>query len=56
MSSRREFVFGALASAGAMAGLPSCSSETGVGSYATVAERTWRHGKPAAGDKAALLH
>jgi hypothetical protein len=39
-----------------MAGLPSCSSETSVDSYENVADRTWRHGKVAAGDKAALLH
>ena len=56
MSSRREFVFAALASVGAMAGLPSCSSGTSADSYATVAERTWRHGDVAVGDKAALLH
>jgi len=56
MSSRREFVVTALASVGAIAGLPSCSSETSAGSYESVADRTWRHGKPAAGDKAALLH
>lgn len=56
MSSRREFVLGAIASAGTMAGLPSCSSESAVDSYENLANRTWRHGKPAAGDKAALLH
>jgi hypothetical protein len=56
VSSRREFVFTALASVGAAAGLPSCSSETDVDSYKTVADRTWRHGKVAAGDKPALLH
>ena len=39
-----------------MAVLPSCSTETGSDSYANVAERTWRHGKLAAGDKTALLH
>jgi hypothetical protein len=39
-----------------MAGLPSCSSEPGADSYETVAERTWRHGKLAAGDQAAVLH
>ncbi|MBS1143893.1 MAG: hypothetical protein H6R14_1299 [Proteobacteria bacterium] len=56
MSSRREFIFSALASVGATAGLASCSSGGGVDSYENVADRTWRHGKPAAGDKAALLH
>jgi hypothetical protein len=56
MSSRREFVFSALASVGAMAGLSSCSSGTSVDSYENVADRTWRHGKVAAGDKVALLH
>lgn len=56
MSSRREFVFSALASVGATAGLTSCSSGAGVDSYENVADRTWRHGKPAAGDKAALRH
>lgn len=56
MSSRREFVFTALASVGAIASLPSCSSGTSADSYENVAERTWRHGKVAAGDKAALLH
>jgi hypothetical protein len=56
MSSRREFVFTALVSAGAMAGLPSCSSETSKDSYKSVADRTWRHSEVAASDKAALLH
>ena len=56
MIARREFVVTALASAGAMTGLPSCSSESSADSYETVADRTWRHGKVAAGDKAALLH
>ena len=56
MTSRREFVLTALASIGAMAALPSCSSETSVDSYENVANRTWRHGKAATGDKAALLH
>jgi len=56
MSSRREFVVTALAAAGAMAGLTSCSSESGAGSYETVADRTWRHGKVAASDKVALMH
>jgi len=56
MSSRREFVFSALASVGALAGLSSCSSGTSVDSYENVADRTWRHGKVAAGDKVALLH
>lgn len=55
MSSRREFLGTALASIGAMAGAAACSSETSVNSYDNVAERTWRHGKVAAGDKAALL-
>ncbi len=56
MSTRREFVFTALASVGAMAALPSCSFETSGDSYEIIADRTWRHGKVAAGDKAALLH
>jgi hypothetical protein len=56
MSSRREFIFASLASVGAMASLPSCSTESGVDSYENVADRTWRHGKGVAGDKAALLH
>ncbi|WP_029919537.1 Acg family FMN-binding oxidoreductase [Nevskia soli] len=56
MSSRRDFVFGALASAGAMASIASCSSETNAESYENVAHRTWRHGKVAPGDKVALLH
>ena len=56
MSSRREFIFASLGSLGAMAVLPSCSTETGLDSYANVADRTWRHGKLAAGDKSALLH
>lgn len=56
MSSRREFVFTALASVGAIAGLSSCSSETSLDSYKNVADRTWRHGKVTAGDKGALLH
>jgi len=54
MFSRRKFVGTALASVGAMAGLPWCSSEKSVDSYEDVASRTWRHGKVAAGDKAAL--
>jgi hypothetical protein len=45
-----------MGAAGAMAGLPSCSSESSADGYATVADRTWRHGEVAAGDKAALLH
>jgi hypothetical protein len=56
MYSRREFVFSALAAVGAIAGLSSCSSGTSVDSYENVADRTWRHGKVAAGDKVALLH
>ena len=56
MSSRREFIFASLGSLGAMGGLPSCSTESRVDSYENVADRTWRHGKLAAGDKAALLH
>jgi len=56
MSSRREFVFASLGSLGATAVLPSCSTETGLDSYAKVADRTWRHGKLAAADKSALLH
>jgi len=50
MTSRREFVVTALAGAGALAGLPSCSSESSADSYETVADRTWRHGKVAVGD------
>lgn len=49
-------MLGAVASVGAMAGLPSCSSETNADSFENVADRTWRHGKVAAGDKVALLH
>jgi len=56
MSSRREFLSTALASVSAIAGLPSCSSESGVDSYESVAARTWSHGKDAAGDKTSLLH
>jgi hypothetical protein len=56
MTSRRKFIVTALSSTGAMAGLPSCSSEPGTESYETVAERTWRHGTLAAGDQATLLH
>ena len=56
MTSRREFVVTALAAAGAMAALPSCSSDSSADSYETAADRIWRHGKVAAGDKAALMH
>ena len=56
MTSRRKFIVTALSATGAMAGLPSCSSEPGADSYETVADRTWRHGKLAAGDQAAVLH
>jgi hypothetical protein len=56
MSSRREFIFASLGSLGALAGLPSCSAGSRVDSYEEVAHRTWRHGKLAASDKAALLH
>jgi hypothetical protein len=56
MSSRREFLLTTLATVGAIAGLPSCSSESSVDSYESVAARTWRHGMVAAGDKTALLH
>ena len=55
MSSRREFIFASLGSLGAMAALPSCSTESGAG-YEAVADRTWRHGQIAAGDKTSLLH
>ncbi len=66
MATRRDFILASLGSLGAMAGLPSCSTETRVGlpscstetrvdSYENAADRTWRHGKLAAGDKAALL-
>jgi hypothetical protein len=56
MTSRRQFVGATLAATSAMAGLPSCSSESGADSYEAVADRTWRHGNVAAGDKTALLH
>lgn len=39
-----------------MSVLPACTTELGIDSYANVAERTWRHGKLAAGDKTAILH
>ena len=54
MTSRREFVVTTLVSTGAMAGLASCSKEAGADSYENVAERTWRHGKLATGEKVAL--
>ncbi|MBU1691696.1 MAG: Tat pathway signal protein [Gammaproteobacteria bacterium] len=56
MTSRREFVLTMLGAASATVGLASCSSESTADSYEMVAERTWRHGKVAAGDQAALLH
>ena len=56
MTSRRQFVGATLAAASALAGLPACSSESSADSYEAVAERTWRHGNVAAGDKTALLH
>ena len=56
MISRRKFIVTALSATGAMAGLPSCSSEPGAESYETVAERTWRHSGLAAGDQSALAH
>ena len=56
MTSRRQFVGATLAATSAMAGLPSCSSESSADSYEAVADRTWRHGNVAAGDKTALLH
>lgn len=56
MTSRREFIVNAMAAAGALASLPSCSSEPDTESYETVAERTWRHGKFAVSDQAALVH
>ena len=55
MYSRREFIFASLGSLGAMAGLSSCSAESDSAGYQDVADRTWRHGEPAAGDKAALM-
>lgn len=55
MSSRREFLLTALASAGAMASVSSCSSESSVDSYESVAARTWRHGQNVAGGKTALM-
>jgi len=54
MSSRRKFICTSLGSVGAVAGLASCSSQTGADSYERVADRTWRHGKPAVGDKLAV--
>lgn len=56
MSSRRKFIFASLGSVGAMAGFPSCSLKTSADSYENVANRTWRHGKLAVGDKVAVLH
>lgn len=56
MSTRREFIIASLGSLGSTAVLPACSTEPGLNSYANVADRTWRHGKFAAGDKTALLH
>lgn len=56
MSSRRKFILAALSSAGAVAGVQSCSSGTGSESYESTADRTWRHDKAATGDKSALLH
>jgi hypothetical protein len=53
--SRRELILASLGSLGAISGLPACSTETGPDSYASVAERTWRHGRLATGDKTALL-
>jgi len=56
MPARRDFILASLGSLGALSALPACSTESGPDSYASVAERTWRHGKPAAGDRTALLH
>lgn len=56
MTSRREFVVTTLTSAGLMAGTTSCSKESSADSYENVADRTWRQGKVATSDKAALLH
>jgi hypothetical protein len=56
MPSRREFIFASLASLGATTGLTSCSTESSADGYQNVADSTWRHGKVAVGDKAALLH
>lgn len=55
MPSRREFVFTALTSVGALAALSSCSSESSLASYEVASERTWRHAKPESGGKEALL-
>lgn len=54
MHSRREFILASLGTLGAMAGLPSCSTDA-VDSYEQVAERTWRHDQPAPGDRVALM-
>jgi hypothetical protein len=55
MPLRREFILASLGSLGAMSALPACSTDTGPDSYASVAERTWRHGGLATGDSAARL-
>ncbi|MBP6189632.1 MAG: Tat pathway signal protein [Azonexus sp.] len=53
MVTRREFTLSGLASAGAIAGLSSCSS--GTNGYQATVENTWRHSRSEAGEKAALM-
>ena len=53
MVTRREFTLSGLASAGAIAGLSSCSS--GAKGYQATVENTWRHSRSEAGEKAALM-
>lgn len=49
MSSRRKFFVASLGSPELFAVLPSCSTESPVDSCQEVVDRTWRHGKLAAG-------
>ncbi len=56
MSTLRAFILAPPGRPGAAAVLPVCSMASGLNSYAHVAERTWRHGQFATGDKTALWH
>lgn len=55
MVTRREFAVSALASAGGIAVMSSCSSGSGAAGYEAAVLGTWRHGTAAPGEKSALL-
>lgn len=55
MVTRRDFIVSTIATAGGIATMSSCSSETTANSYLQAVSNTWRHGTADAGNKTALL-